>query len=327
MAQQAVPFAGGGLTLVWVLAESHLVLHLWPEEGYATVDLHVCDYRESNAAKARRLREELARLCFAAGSGEWQEMAVGESAPLIEQRKGARSMRLNSGPIGRTLRIAAVSVVCLAALASVAKAQDVGVFVSSETTDGSIDEMGFAVGLDSADAICNRLGTAAFPGSGPWVAWLSTRNGSNEDAGARVPTPGSGGAYVRAAEPATVIATGLADLTDGTLTASILLDETGTPVTTPFEVWTGTAAAGTFLSPDCSNWASNNFEGRFGTTTQTTGTWTNEDTDDCNENFRLYCFGPLPLPAPALPPLALLALGVLLLVGGAYLYRRRQLVA
>ncbi len=44
-AQQAVPFAGGGLTLVWVLAESHLVLHLWPEEGYATVDLHVCDYR------------------------------------------------------------------------------------------------------------------------------------------------------------------------------------------------------------------------------------------------------------------------------------------
>lgn len=40
--EQAVPFDNGGLTLVWVLAESHLVLHLWPEDGYATVDLHVC---------------------------------------------------------------------------------------------------------------------------------------------------------------------------------------------------------------------------------------------------------------------------------------------
>ena len=82
VAQQAVPFAGGGLTLVWVLAESHLVLHLWPEEGYATVDLHVCDYRESNAEKARRLREELERLCFGAGSGEWREMAVGGMAAM-----------------------------------------------------------------------------------------------------------------------------------------------------------------------------------------------------------------------------------------------------
>ena len=100
VAQQAVPFAGGGLTLVWVLAESHLVLHLWPEEGYATVDLHVCDYRTSNAEKAQRLREELDRMCFRPGSGEWREMAVGESPTMefsrshdpgwIEQeRKGA----------------------------------------------------------------------------------------------------------------------------------------------------------------------------------------------------------------------------------------------
>ena len=82
MAQQAVPFDNGGLTLVWVLAESHLVLHLWPEEGYATVDLHVCDYRTSNAEKARRLREELNRLCFAGESGEWREMAVGAYPPM-----------------------------------------------------------------------------------------------------------------------------------------------------------------------------------------------------------------------------------------------------
>ena len=73
MARQAVPFPEGGLTLVWVLAESHLVIHLWATEGYATIDLHVCDYRESNAAAARALVESLRRLCFAEGSDSWQE--------------------------------------------------------------------------------------------------------------------------------------------------------------------------------------------------------------------------------------------------------------
>ena len=98
--EHAVPFDNGGLTLVWVLAESHLVIHLWPEDGYATVDLHVCDYRASNAHNARRLRQELDRLCFAPGSGHWREMAVGERPPtefsaasdpgrLDQQRKGA----------------------------------------------------------------------------------------------------------------------------------------------------------------------------------------------------------------------------------------------
>ncbi|MCE2516051.1 MAG: S-adenosylmethionine decarboxylase, partial [Acidobacteria bacterium] len=38
VADQAVPFTGGGATLVWVLAESHLVLHLWPELNRATID-------------------------------------------------------------------------------------------------------------------------------------------------------------------------------------------------------------------------------------------------------------------------------------------------
>ena len=77
VADQAVPFTGGGATLVWVLAESHLVVHLWPERGRATVDLHVCDYRDSNRVKARRLRDALAALCFAPGSAAWRELAVG----------------------------------------------------------------------------------------------------------------------------------------------------------------------------------------------------------------------------------------------------------
>ena len=77
VADQAVPFDGGGYTLVWVLAESHLVLHLWPERGYATADLHVCDYRVSNADRARQACRVLSTLCFAPGSDHWNEMAVG----------------------------------------------------------------------------------------------------------------------------------------------------------------------------------------------------------------------------------------------------------
>ena len=76
VADQAVPFTGGGATLVWVLAESHMVLHLWPELGRATLDLHVCDYRDSNRARAGRLRDALDALCFAPGSAVWRELAV-----------------------------------------------------------------------------------------------------------------------------------------------------------------------------------------------------------------------------------------------------------
>lgn len=73
-----VPFGGGGLTLVWVLAESHLVLHFWPEEDTATVDLHVCDYRRSNAGRARDVVARLRTRLFVAGSDRWQELEVGQ---------------------------------------------------------------------------------------------------------------------------------------------------------------------------------------------------------------------------------------------------------
>ncbi len=73
VARQAVAFPDGGLTLVWVLAESHLVLHHWAGEGYATIDLHVCDYRGSSAASARRLVASLRGLCFRDGSDRWRE--------------------------------------------------------------------------------------------------------------------------------------------------------------------------------------------------------------------------------------------------------------
>ena len=73
VARQAVPFSDGGLTLVWVLAESHLVLHYWAEESFATIDLHICDYQGSNAGKAQRLVQSLRRFCFLEGSDTWHE--------------------------------------------------------------------------------------------------------------------------------------------------------------------------------------------------------------------------------------------------------------
>ncbi len=75
-AHQVATFDNGGRTFVWVLAESHLVLHHWTEEGFSTIDLHVCDYRESNADKARSLAGRLAELCWVAGSAEWRELEL-----------------------------------------------------------------------------------------------------------------------------------------------------------------------------------------------------------------------------------------------------------
>lgn len=89
MSKQAVPFPGGGLTLVWVLAESHLVIHHWPEEGYVTIDLHVCDYRTSNALKARRLVGALEEICWAEGTGSWREIELEAPADPAEPARVA----------------------------------------------------------------------------------------------------------------------------------------------------------------------------------------------------------------------------------------------
>lgn len=46
---------GGGVTGVVVLAESHLSVHTWPETGYVTLDVYVCNYSADNRAKAQSL--------------------------------------------------------------------------------------------------------------------------------------------------------------------------------------------------------------------------------------------------------------------------------
>lgn len=48
-------FAPQGVTGTVLLAESHLAIHTWPEHGFATVDVYVCNYQADNTAKASEL--------------------------------------------------------------------------------------------------------------------------------------------------------------------------------------------------------------------------------------------------------------------------------
>ena len=49
----------GGVTGVVVLAESPLSVHTWPERGYATIDVYVCNYSCNNRVKAQKLFDAL----------------------------------------------------------------------------------------------------------------------------------------------------------------------------------------------------------------------------------------------------------------------------
>jgi spermidine synthase len=52
-------FAPGGVTGTVLLAESHLAIHTWPEERFATVDVFVCNFQHDNTAKATLLLDLL----------------------------------------------------------------------------------------------------------------------------------------------------------------------------------------------------------------------------------------------------------------------------
>jgi len=48
-------FEPQGVTGTVLLAESHLAIHTWPEHGFVTVDVYVCNYQSDNTAKAEVL--------------------------------------------------------------------------------------------------------------------------------------------------------------------------------------------------------------------------------------------------------------------------------
>ncbi|HJU21674.1 MAG TPA: adenosylmethionine decarboxylase [Casimicrobiaceae bacterium] len=48
-------FEPQGVTGTLLLAESHLAIHTWPEAGFVTLDVYVCNYTTDNTAKAERV--------------------------------------------------------------------------------------------------------------------------------------------------------------------------------------------------------------------------------------------------------------------------------
>lgn len=56
-------FEGAGYTSTYILAESHLVIHTWPEyNGLVLVEMSVCDFKRGNRDLALLLSERIAAI-------------------------------------------------------------------------------------------------------------------------------------------------------------------------------------------------------------------------------------------------------------------------
>jgi hypothetical protein len=166
------------------------------------------------------------------------------------------------------------------------------VFVTSTKQDGALG------GLAGADAVCQARADAATLG-GTWTAWLSDSDTNAEN---RIAD-----AQYRLIDGTTVVATSLADLTDGSLTHAISMDENGgspAPCVNPVEcVWTATADVGFSLCNDpsfcCDDWTCNDgteacndfppFPATAGLQDQTTN-WSDDGPESCFAELHLYCF-------------------------------------
>jgi S-adenosylmethionine decarboxylase len=79
VANVAYTFQPQGVSAVVVLEESHVAVHLWPERGRATVDIHVCDYSGDNEQKALHLAQLLGgRLSDSTDLSQWHRLTVSE---------------------------------------------------------------------------------------------------------------------------------------------------------------------------------------------------------------------------------------------------------
>lgn len=70
-----------GVTGTVLLAESHLAIHTWPESGFASIDVFVCNLNSDNTAKARALFDALKRALRPARVHE-QTIRRGAGAPV-----------------------------------------------------------------------------------------------------------------------------------------------------------------------------------------------------------------------------------------------------
>jgi hypothetical protein len=143
-------------------------------------------------------------------------------------------------------------------------------------------------GLTTADFLCQQRAAAASPAPlpGAYKAWLA------------VTSAGPNTRFVQSTGPyrlvdGTTIANDWADLTDGTLAAPINLTENGETFFDPSRVWTNVATNGTPAgSDDCVGWSSTQSFDSGGTGYALTGsaTWTQDSSEPCLAERRLYCF-------------------------------------
>lgn len=62
MGQVFHQFEPNGATGLFLLAESHLAIHTWPEFAAVAIDLYVCNVAEDNSKKAARVFDQLSAL-------------------------------------------------------------------------------------------------------------------------------------------------------------------------------------------------------------------------------------------------------------------------
>ncbi len=172
------------------------------------------------------------------------------------------------------------------------------VFVTSGTWKGDLKSAGGGVdGLDGADKLCQEA--AAGPSSivppGFYIAWLSDLS---TDAIDRLPDGING--FFR--PDGALVAVDKADLTDGTLSNPISIDENGSGVADPRSVWSATADDGTLWNDflHCKEFTvapSGPIGGgeftRSGLSTASDSKWTiggAESTVICRSFLHLYCF-------------------------------------
>jgi S-adenosylmethionine/arginine decarboxylase-like enzyme len=69
-------FEPQGISVVVILAESHVAIHIWPEEHQASVDIHVCDYHRNNRPRAERLAALLALQLTEGTDPTWHSLTI-----------------------------------------------------------------------------------------------------------------------------------------------------------------------------------------------------------------------------------------------------------
>lgn len=70
-------FAPQGTSVVLILEESHVALHVWTEESKISVDIHVCDYHQDNLPKAKQLAELLSvKLTGTCDRSQWSYLTA-----------------------------------------------------------------------------------------------------------------------------------------------------------------------------------------------------------------------------------------------------------